>query len=91
MGVHMPMDIAEDFALQVYVSCARCAGQRNDFELTPTVKGVNHTSVEGSCGIGGMVQEKEVDSAPAIGLCCTHNAPVRCVLGLLFRKVMQKH
>jgi len=23
--------------------------------------------------------------------CCTHNVPVRCLLGFLFRKVMQKH
>jgi len=23
--------------------------------------------------------------------CCTHNALVRCLLGFLFRKVMQKH
>jgi len=40
--------------------------------------------------LGGMVQEK-VDSAAAVALCCTHNAPVRCLLGFLFRKVMLKH
>jgi len=34
---------------------------------------------------------KEVDSAAAVGQCCTHNAPVRCLLGFLFRKIMQKH
>jgi len=30
--------------------------------------------------------EREVDSAAAVGLCCTHNAPVRCLLGFLFRR-----
>jgi len=34
---------------------------------------------------------KEVNSAAAVGLCCTHNAPVCCLLGFLFRKVMRKH
>jgi len=34
---------------------------------------------------------KEVDSAAAVGLCCTHNALVHCLLGFLFRKVMQTH
>jgi len=36
-------------------------------------------------------RRKEVDSAAAVELCCTHNAPVCCLLGFLFRKVMQKH
>jgi len=35
--------------------------------------------------------EREVDSAAAVGLCYTHNASVRCLLGFPFRKVMQKH
>jgi len=35
--------------------------------------------------------EREVDSAAAVGLCCTHNVEVRCLLGYLFRTVMQKH
>ena len=39
----------------------------------------------------GMVQMKEVDSAAAVGLCCTRNALMRCLLCFLFRKVMQKH
>jgi len=39
----------------------------------------------------GMVQEKEAESAAAVGLYCTHKAPVRCLLGFLFRKVMLKH
>jgi len=39
----------------------------------------------------GMVQEKEVDSAAAVGLCCMHKAPAHCILGFLFRKVMLKH
>jgi len=26
-----------------------------------------------------------------VGLCCMHNAPVRCLLGFLFRKAVQKH
>jgi len=38
----------------------------------------------------GMVQE-EVDSAAVVGLCCTHKAPVRCLLRFLFHKVMLKH
>ena len=25
--------------------------------------------------------ERKVDSAAAVGLCCMHNAPVRCILG----------
>jgi len=33
----------------------------------------------------------EVESAAEVGLCCTHNALVRCLLGFLFCKVMQKH
>jgi len=33
----------------------------------------------------------EVESAAEVGLCCTHNAPVRCLLVFLFRNVMQKH
>ena len=37
------------------------------------------------------LRRKEVDSAAAVGLCCTNNAPVHCLLGFLFRKVMQKH
>jgi len=31
---------------------------------------------------------EEVESAAAVGLCYTHNAPVRCLLGFFFRKVM---
>jgi len=30
--------------------------------------------------------EKEVSSAAAVGLYCMHNAPVRCLLGFLFRR-----
>jgi len=45
--------------------------------------------------LGAVVEawfrRKEVKSAPAVGLCCTHNAPVRCLLDFLFRKVMLKH
>ena len=38
---------------------------------------------------GGIwLRRKEVESAAAFGLCYTHNAPVRCLLGFLFRKVM---
>jgi len=33
---------------------------------------------------------KEVGNAASIGLCCTHKAPVRCLLGFLFCKVMLK-
>jgi len=37
---------------------------------------------------GTWYRRKEVESAAAVGLCCTHNAPVRCLLGFLFLKVM---
>ena len=38
---------------------------------------------------GGIwLRRKEVESAAAVGLCYTHNAPVRCLLGFFFRKVM---
>jgi len=40
---------------------------------------------------GVWFRRKEVDSATAVGLCCTHKAPVRYLLGFLFSKVMQKH
>jgi len=36
-------------------------------------------------------RREEVNSAAAVGLCHMHNAAVRCLLGFLFRKVMQKH
>jgi len=41
--------------------------------------------------VGGMVQDNEVESVAEVALCCMHKAPVRCLLGFLFRKVMQKH
>jgi len=41
--------------------------------------------------LGAWFGRKEVKSAAAVALCCTHKAPVRCVLGFLFRKVMLKH
>jgi len=41
--------------------------------------------------LGAWFRWKEVDSAAAVGLCYTHNAPARCLLGFLIRKVMQKH
>ena len=40
--------------------------------------------------LAGMVQDKR-SRERCIGLCCTHNAPVRCLPGFLFRKVMLKH
>jgi len=39
---------------------------------------------------GAWFRRKEVKSA-AVGLCCKHSIPVRCLLGFLFHKVMQKH
>jgi len=36
--------------------------------------------------VGAWFTRKEVDSAVAAVLCCTHNAPVCCILGFLFRK-----
>jgi len=41
--------------------------------------------------VGAWFRRKTVDRAVAVGLCCTHNAPVHCLVGFLFRKVMQKH
>jgi len=41
--------------------------------------------------LGTWFRRKEVDSAAAVGLRCTHNEPVRCLLGFLFRKLMLKH
>ena len=40
---------------------------------------------------GTWFRRKEVDSAGAVGLHCTHNALVCCLLGFLFHKVMLKH
>jgi len=39
--------------------------------------------------LGAWFRINEVESAAAVGLCCKHNAPVRCLLGFLFR--IQKH
>jgi len=33
--------------------------------------------------LGAWFRKKEVESNPAVGLCCTYNAPVRCLLFLL--------
>jgi len=41
--------------------------------------------------LGAWFRRKEVENAMAVGLCCTHNALLRCLLRFLFRKVMQKH
>jgi len=41
--------------------------------------------------LGAWFKRKEVESAATVGLCCMHKAPVRCILGFLFRKVMLKH
>jgi len=41
--------------------------------------------------LGSWFTINEVESTVAVGLCCTHNAPVRCLLGFLFCKVMPKH
>jgi len=41
--------------------------------------------------LGAWFRIDKVESAEEVGLCCTHNAAVRCLLGFLCRKVMQKH
>ena len=41
--------------------------------------------------LGAWFRRKEVESTAAVGLCCTQRAPVRCLLGFLFCKVMLKH
>ena len=40
---------------------------------------------------GAWFRREEVKSATTVGMCCTHKAPAHCLLGFLFRKVMQKH
>jgi len=40
---------------------------------------------------GAWFRRKEVESAVAVGLCCLRNAPVHCLVGFPFRKVMLKH
>ena len=37
--------------------------------------------------LGAWFTINEVESAAEVGLCCTHNAPVRCLLSFLFHKV----
>jgi len=41
--------------------------------------------------LGAWLKGDEVESAEEVGLCCTNNAPLSCLLGFLFRKVTQKH
>ena len=41
--------------------------------------------------LGAWFRINEDESAAEVGLCCMHNAPVRCLLDFLFRKAMQKH
>jgi len=41
--------------------------------------------------LGAWFRRKEVESTAGVGLCCTHSAPLCCLVGFLFRKVMQKH
>jgi len=36
-------------------------------------------------------EERKSIALQQLDCCCTHNAPVRCLLGFLFRKVMLKH
>jgi len=40
---------------------------------------------------GTYFRKRKVVSAAWVGLCCMPSALVRCLLGFLFRKVMQKH
>jgi len=41
--------------------------------------------------LGTWFRIKQVESAAEVGLWCKHSALMRCLLGFLFRKVMQKH
>jgi len=41
--------------------------------------------------LGAWFRRKEVKSTAAVGLCCTHNARVHCLLGFLLCKVTLKH
>ena len=41
--------------------------------------------------LGAWFRRKEAESAAAVGVCYMHNAPVRCLMGFLFCKVMLKH
>jgi len=66
-----------------------------DSRLTPTMQYdilnhvINAFSPQGCSG--AWFRRKKVESAAGVGLCCMHNAAVHCLLGFLFRKVMQKH
>jgi len=39
--------------------------------------------------LGAWFRINEVKSAAEVGLCCTHNAPVRCLLGFLFTAALR--
>ena len=41
--------------------------------------------------LGTWFRRPKVERAAAVGLSCMNSAPVRCLLGFLFCKVMQKH
>jgi len=52
---------------------------------------INHViSAFSPKGWWGHDSREEAESAAGVGLCCTHNAAVRCLLGFIFCKVMQK-
>ena len=40
---------------------------------------------------GARLRRKEAESTAAVRLCCMRKAPLRGLLGFLFRKVMPKH
>jgi len=40
--------------------------------------------------VGAWFRRKEVESVAVVGLCCTHKAPMRCLMGFLLPKVMLK-
>jgi len=60
-----------------------------DSRIIPCLNLVINAFISGL--MGAWLRINEVESATEVGLCYTHNSPVRCLLGFLLRKVMQKH
>jgi len=56
--------------------------------MTP-YESCNHAFVSGL--LEAWLRRKEVESAAAVGLCCTYNPPMLWLLSFLFRKIMLKH
>jgi len=85
------------FSLAVLLHCQNSSSRC----LTSSVWLTTHTLLYDSLNLvinafslgfcGAWFRRKEVESAATVGLCCTHKAPVRCLLGFLFCKLMLKY